>query len=69
MDIRTFRLSRDITQADLAESIGVSQAAISQWELGVTFPSGRQAATLIRFSCGKITLDDLYPKKGKGEAA
>jgi transcriptional regulator with XRE-family HTH domain len=38
-DFRADRLARKMSQSDLAESIGVSKQAISQYELGHHFPS------------------------------
>lgn len=36
--IRHFRLRRLLSQAELAEKVGVTQAAIAQWETGKTKP-------------------------------
>ena len=37
--LREWRRKEGLTQADLAAKIGVSQAAISQWETGALTPS------------------------------
>jgi transcriptional regulator with XRE-family HTH domain len=37
--LREWRRKKGLTQADLAAKIGVSQAAISQWETGALTPS------------------------------
>jgi transcriptional regulator with XRE-family HTH domain len=37
--LREWRRKKGLTQADLAARIGVSQAAICQWETGATTPS------------------------------
>lgn len=37
--IKTMRLSRDLSQQDLAEKIGVSRSAIGMWERGVREPN------------------------------
>jgi transcriptional regulator with XRE-family HTH domain len=37
--LREWRQKKGLTQADLAAKIGVSQAAISQWETGALTPS------------------------------
>ena len=34
--IRTLRQARNVTQAQLAETIGVSDKAVSKWERGVS---------------------------------
>lgn len=58
MQIRVVRKKCGITQAQLAEKIGVNQKAVSQWERGDTNPSADKlpaiAATL---GC---TIDDLF---------
>ena len=58
MQIRVVREKCGITQAKLAEKIGVNQKAVSQWERGDTNPSADKlpaiAATL---GC---TIDDLF---------
>lgn len=38
MAIRTLRCSKNMTQAELAERVGVSENAVSSWELGKAFP-------------------------------
>lgn len=37
--LREWRRRKGLTQASLAAMIGVTQAAISQWEAGVSIPS------------------------------
>ena len=36
--IRLARIKKGMTQAELAETIGVSQGAVGQWEHGMTIP-------------------------------
>jgi transcriptional regulator with XRE-family HTH domain len=36
--IRDARIKKGMTQADLADNIGVSQGAVGQWEQGMTIP-------------------------------
>ena len=36
--IREARLRKNLTQEKLAQEMGVTQAAVSQWENGVTIP-------------------------------
>ena len=36
--IRDARIRKGMTQAGLAENIGVSQGAVGQWEQGMTIP-------------------------------
>ncbi len=44
--LRTLRKERGLSQAQLAESLGVNQTAISQWERGITTPSSRMLLQL-----------------------
>ncbi len=37
--IKTARKAAGLTQCQLAEKLGVSQAAVAQWENGITHPS------------------------------
>ena len=36
---RDLRGKKQITQADIAKTVGVDQTAVSQWERGVTYPA------------------------------
>ena len=38
MNIKSLRTGQKMTQAELAEKIGVDQTAVSQWETGQTYP-------------------------------
>lgn len=38
--IKALRLNHSLTQSEVAESVGVSKAAVSQWELDVAVPQG-----------------------------
>ena len=67
MNLRAWRKEKKLTQQELAEALDVTQSAVSQWEHGDSFPSGRQAAEIVRLSGGKVALNDLYPMK-KGAA-
>jgi transcriptional regulator with XRE-family HTH domain len=41
--IRTIRMARGITQAELARATGVSRREVQNWEAGRRDPRGRQA--------------------------
>lgn len=62
MDIRSYRKSIGLSQRDFGALFGVTQGAVSQWERCVTTPSGIQAAAIVAFSKGEITLADIYAK-------
>jgi transcriptional regulator with XRE-family HTH domain len=44
--IRVARIKKGMTQADLAETLGVSQGAVGQWEQGITTPRPRHIVRL-----------------------
>ena len=44
--IREARQKKDMTQEALAHEMGVTQAAVSQWENGVTIPQTRDLLKL-----------------------
>jgi transcriptional regulator with XRE-family HTH domain len=46
MKLREARKLRRLSQADFAETLGVTQALISQWESGVAVPSREHRARL-----------------------
>ena len=59
--IESLRKAAGLSQEDLANLVGVTQGAVSQWESGKSFP---QAKLLIQIS--KIlscTVDDLLEKE------
>lgn len=37
--LRDLREKKNITQAQIAEQLGITQGAVSQWEVGATNPS------------------------------
>lgn len=37
--IRELRIKRGLTQSELAKTVGVTQTAVSQWEIGLVLPS------------------------------
>lgn len=54
--IKTLRLERDMTQAQLAEKIGMSVNAVSSLELGKAFPP----KTTIERLCGAFGIPQSY---------
>lgn len=59
--IRNYRKNLNITQAELAEKLSVSQGLIAQFERGSKIPSmilGKELATAL--GC---TIDELYGKE------
>ena len=58
MDIVTARKEKNLTQQALADAIGVSRAAVANWETGQAQPDVENAKAL-REKLG-ITLDQIY---------
>lgn len=62
--IRGWRQTREgLTQAKLAEGVGVSPAAVAYWELGRTEPTHSNVAKLAAFF--GITVADFWGKPPK----
>lgn len=49
MNLRKLRLAMGLTQADVADKMGVAQKTISNWETGLKSPSLYQAQKLAEF--------------------
>ncbi len=56
-NIKKYRRERDITQEDLAESLGISSRAVSHWECDRTAPDVSQIPALCRVL--KVSSDEL----------
>ena len=65
LSIREKRIEKGLSQAQLAERIGVTQGAVMKWETGRCFPSLDKAVELAAlFDC---KIDDLiYKRPGRG---
>lgn len=62
MTIKELRMSRNMTQSELATQIGVKRTTIAMWESGSSLPRTDKLPELARiFGC---TIDDLF-KKGE----
>lgn len=58
MRIRELRHAAGMTQTQLADSMGVTQNAVSNWETEVCLPRARQLPELAKlFDC---TIDELF---------
>ena len=57
LNIRKIREGKKMSQASLAALIGVTQAAVSQWELGKTMPTAQNIIDLARIL--DCTTDDI----------
>jgi len=59
MNIRDWRLSRDLTQLDCAERLGISQATLSKIESGSQIPGRRTAERIEAATNGEVTAAEL----------
>lgn len=59
------RKAAGMTQAQLAEAIGVERAALGMWEIGASWPSARILPALADVLL--CTVDDLYEAPEVGE--
>ncbi|MGW0546639.1 helix-turn-helix transcriptional regulator [Streptomyces altiplanensis] len=58
--VRTLRRSRDITQSEVAEAVGVGGSTVASWELGTSTPDGEKLPALAKFF--GLPLDELFPR-------
>lgn len=63
--IEVFRREKNLTQAELASLVGVTEAEISQWELGLSYPAEELLSRLSEIL--GVTIDELM--WANGEAA
>ena len=55
--IRYYRLQRGLSQESLARHVGVTKAAVSKWETGLTYPrpdSAHVLAQVLQMPIGEI---------------
>lgn len=57
-NLRRLRLAKNLTQEQVAESLGVSAQSISRWECGTTLPDVTMLPAIAKLYC--VTIDDLY---------
>ena len=61
MSFRKARLSAGLTVAQVMEKLQVSDAAVYQWETGVTIPNGKRLPEIAKlYGC---TVDELLTKE------
>lgn len=56
--LRRLRLSKNLTQEQVAAALGVSAQSVSRWECGTTLPDVTILPDIARLYC--VTIDDLY---------
>lgn len=57
-NLKRFRLARNMTQEQAAESLGVSTQTVSRWECNTTLPDAIILPKIAALYC--VTIDDLY---------
>lgn len=61
MSFKTMRKRAGMTQMQVANALGVTNAAVSQWETGKTMPKGESLLKLAKiFGC---TVDELLEEE------
>ena len=64
--IKHLREKRKMTQAQLAEKIGIGQSSVAMWEAGINCPRADKLPELARaLGC---TIDDLFMDDGRSSA-
>ena len=61
LPLKKHRLLHDLTQKQVAEKIGVSKEAVSNWERGVTYPTPPNIDKLCELYDTNYTLINFYP--------
>ncbi len=57
-NLRRLRLSKNLTQEQVAAALGVSAQSVSRWECGTTLPDVVMLPDIAQLYC--VTIDDLY---------
>ena len=57
-NLRRLRITKNMTQVQVAEALGVSTQSVSRWECGNTYPDVMLLPKIARLFC--VTVDDLY---------
>ena len=64
-NIKRIRLSRGLTQREMAERLSVSPQAVSKWERGKTYPDVTMLLPIADML--GVTLDELFGRKENTE--
>lgn len=65
MGFREARVKAGLSVAQVMEALGVSDAAVYQWETGVTVPNGKRLPKIAKlYNC---TVDDLLDEEESGK--
>ena len=61
-NLKRFRISKNMTQEQAAEALGVSTQTVSRWECNTTLPDVTILPKIAALYC--VTIDDLYKEMG-----
>lgn len=61
--IREFRKEKGLTQADLADQVGVARATVINWEKGITRPDAKELQAVAKSLDKDLTLFHVEAKK------
>jgi transcriptional regulator with XRE-family HTH domain len=67
--LREYRLSKGLSQEDVAKAVGVQKAMISRIEQGKRVASMGLVARLVEMAGGELKADDFMPRAQQSEAA
>ncbi len=65
-NLRRLRLAKNLTQEQVASTLGVSAQAVSRWECGTTLPDVTMLPGIAKLYC--VTIDDLYKENATAYA-
>lgn len=57
-NLKRFRIAKNLTQEQVADTLGVSPQTISRWECNTTLPDVTMLPQIAKLYC--VTIDDLY---------
>ena len=57
--LRIWRVAQGLSQAEIAQKLGVTQVTISKWERGEAIPHTRSATMIEKISNGTVRPGDL----------
>lgn len=57
-NLKRFRLAKNMTQEQVADTLDVSSQSVSRWECGTTLPDVAMLPEIAKLYC--VTIDDLY---------
>lgn len=61
LNIEKIRKSKNLTQMQLAEKVGVERSTIAKWELGIAMPTAQKLPKIAEVL--ECTIDDLFEKE------